>query len=237
MLNLITYPGNFGEPSDSPFCVKAMCLLEMSGQKWKPKFTSNPRKAPKQKLPILQIESQIIPDSDQIRDYLEQAYPINFDEGLTAEQQAVSRALIRMVEEHLYFAVVHDRWVNDANWAHIRKAYFRTIPFPLNGIVSRMIRKKVMGQLNGQGMGRHNSEERFERAKKDVMAIQNILGRKLFLFGDHPTAADASVVPILRASITTPVETELSSLIRQNDAVMEYLARGKEAMYSKKPNG
>lgn len=33
MLNLITFPATFGEPSSSPFCVKAMILLQMSGKK------------------------------------------------------------------------------------------------------------------------------------------------------------------------------------------------------------
>ncbi|MCP4710238.1 MAG: glutathione S-transferase family protein, partial [Planctomycetes bacterium] len=150
MMKLTVYPNNFTEPSDSPFCVKAMCLLEMADQQWTPHFSSDPRKAPKAKFPVLQDGDRLIADSDQIRDYLENTYQVDFDNGLGSEQRGISRAVIRMAEEHLYFALVCDRWVNDANWAQIKKAYFKDIPFLVNGFITRMIRKQVFGQLNGQ---------------------------------------------------------------------------------------
>ncbi len=53
MLKLMTYKPAFGEPSASPFCTKAICLLNMSGLDWKPEYTSDPRKAPMAKLPVL----------------------------------------------------------------------------------------------------------------------------------------------------------------------------------------
>ncbi|MCW9034914.1 MAG: glutathione S-transferase family protein [Rhodospirillales bacterium] len=232
-MKLITYPGSFGEPSASPFCVKAMCLLEMTKQPWAPKYVHDPRKAPKAKFPVLKDEEQTIADSDHIRDYLENKYNVDFDEGLSTEQRAMSRAVIRMVEEHLYFALVCDRWINDDNWAKIKIAFFGHIPFPINPIVTRLVRKQAIQQFKAQGMGRHTPEERFDRAKKDVTAIVGILNGKPFLFGDTATAADASVIPMLRAITITPVATDLTNLAKQNEKLLAYIERGREAIYPK----
>ena len=231
MLKLIVYPSSFGEPSASPFCVKAMCLLKLAGLDHEVHETRDPRKAPKGKLPVLEDNGAVIADSDQIRNHLERKAGIDFDRGLGAEQRATARAVIRMLEEHVYFALVYDRWANDANWAHVKRAYFPGIPFPFHGIVTRFVRKQVLGQLHGQGMGRHSDAERAQRIKKDIEAVSALVGDKPFLFGDEPTAADVTAVTMLRAATATPVPTETTDLMRQDAGLMAYLERGREAFY------
>jgi glutathione S-transferase len=231
MLKLITYPAAFGEPSASPFCVKAMCLLQVSGINWTPKYTSDPRKTPNGKLPILIDAGVTIADSDAIREHLEKSFKTDFDKGLTPEQRAISRAIIRMVEEHLYFALVSDRWLDDGNWVHVKKEFFKGIPALMHGFISTMIRNKTRAQVTAQGMARHSVKEQTARAAKDIAAIKTLLGDKLFLFGDAPTAADMSVVPILRGIAKTPTKTGLRDLITNDQVLMAYLDRGREAMY------
>jgi len=231
MLKLITFPAAFGEPSASPFCVKAMCLLQFSGASWTPKYTSDSRKTPNGKLPILIDGGKTIADSDTIRDFLEQTFIFDFDKGLTPEQRAISRAVIRMVEEHLYFALVSDRWLNDGNWAVLKKAFFSEIPKMINGLVTNMIRKKTRQQVTAQGMARHSVNEQISRAAKDIDTIKTLLGDKPFLFGDAPTAADMSVVPMLRGIAMIPTQTGLRDLITKDQVLMAYLDRGRDAMY------
>jgi glutathione S-transferase len=231
MLKLITFPAAFGEPSASPFCVKAMCLLQVSGVNWTPKYTSDPRKTPNGKLPILIDAGVTIADSDAICDHLEKTFKIDFNKGLTAEQRAVSRAIIRMVEEHLYFVLVSDRWLNDDNWAVLKKEFFSGIPKVINSLVTNMIRNKTRAQMMAQGTARHSVKEQVARAAKDIAAIKTLLGDKPFLFGDSPTAADMSVVPILRGIAKTPTQTGLRDLITKDQVLMAYLDRGRDAMY------
>lgn len=231
MTNLLIYPAVFGEPSASAFCVKVMCMLKAADIHHTVEETADPRKAPKGKLPVLQNENLVIADSDAIRDYIEDTYKVDFDQGLSAEQRAVSRSMIRMVEEHIYFALLCDRWANDENWVHVKQAFFSNIPFPLNGFVTRQIRKQALSSLQGQGMGRFDDRERFGRVRKDIEAIVDFLGDKLFLFGPEPKASDMSVVPMLNAALATPVETDLSDFIRKNTVLRAYLARGREHLY------
>jgi len=46
MITLITYAPSFGEPAASPFCTKAIWLLDMSGLAWQREDTADPRKGP-----------------------------------------------------------------------------------------------------------------------------------------------------------------------------------------------
>jgi len=231
MHTLTVYPPGFSEPSGSPFCVKAMCLFQLSGLDWTPDFQNDPRKAPKAKFPVLHDAQNTIPDSDAIRDHLEACYDQDFDGGLSREQRATSRAIIRMVEENLYFCLVFDRWVNEANWSNIRKILFGHIPFPLFIFVTHQVRKQALAALKGQGMGRQSRGEVVARAGKDIAAVKVLLGDQAFLFGDRPTAADASVVPMLRAITASPTPTELQALVTTDEDLMAYLDRGQAAMY------
>lgn len=231
MIKLTIYPSSFEEPTASPFCMKAMCMLHAAGLPYEIIETGDPRNAPKQKLPFIEADGRSIPDSEQIRAFIETAADMDFDEGLSERERGVSRAVIRMVEEHVYFAIVADRWGEDDNWEHVKAAFFSDIPAFIRGFVTGRIRKQALAQLDGQGMGRHSREERFDRVRRDIIAIREILGDKPFLFGDRPTAADYSVVPMLRASLVTPEPKPLSEFIRNDSILMKYVTKSTDTFY------
>lgn len=231
MIKFTIYPAAFGEPTASPFCMKALCMLSAAKLPFEIIETPDPRKAPKGKLPIIEVDDRVIADSEQIRAYIEGAGNIDFDDGLSDRDRAISRAIIRMVEEHVYFAIVADRWGEDDNWEHVREAFFGHIPGLVRGVVTRMVRKQAIQQLHGQGIGRHSREERFDRVRRDIIAIRELLGDQSFLFGDQPTAADFSVAPMLRASIVTPIEKPLAKFIKNDPNLMAYVTRVTDRCY------
>ncbi len=230
MLKLVTFAPAFGAPSASPFGVKAICLLKMAGAEFEV-VAGDPRKAPKAKLPMLVDEGTTIADSEDIRSYLEQKFKVDFDAGLSLEQRATSRAIIRMCDEHLYFLLVCDRWLIDANWEIVREKFFGMIPKPIRGFITGKIRKKVRNSMHSQGVGRHTVAEQLTRADKDIKAIMVLLGEKPFLFGDTPTAADASAVGVLSAMAGSPTKTMLSERINTDMPLIAYLKRVREALY------
>ena len=227
MITLLTYAPSFGQPAASPFCVKAMMLLNMAGWEWTPEFLSDPRKMPYAKLPAIRVNGEIIADSDNIRAWLERQ-GADFDDGLCAKDRAYSRALIRMVEEHLYFHVVYDRWADDAVWPVIRDTYFKMIPRPVRDLVTGSIRRPAVASLKQMGIGRFTPEERLARAEPDLKAIADLLTGP-FLFGDKPTAADASVAPQIAGMMATPVATLLGDRLRRDKVLVDYVARVHEA--------
>lgn len=229
MITLITYAESFGQPAASPFCVKAIWLLNMSGQDWQREDTPDPRKMPKQKLPAIRIGGDIIPDSDNIRTYLEEQ-GADFDAGLSDMEKSTSRAFIRMAEEHMYFHVVMDRWGDDSVWPIIRDTYFAIIPKLLRGFVTNKLRKTCLQGMHAQGLGRLTPQERLERIEPDLKAITTRLWHGPFLFGDKPTAADASVAAMLANMRATPGKTLLKMRIAEDEILCRYIDRASDAM-------
>jgi glutathione S-transferase len=190
----------------------------------------DPRKMPLGKLPAIGLkDGTIIPDSDNIRTYLEKQGH-DFDAGLSARDRATSRAFIRMAEEHIYFHQVMDRWGNDANWSVIREEYFGFLPLILRRIVPAKLRKNLMRTMNGMGLGRLTVQQRLERIEPDLLAISDQLGERVYLFGDTPTAADATVGASISAIMASPVPTPLSRRVSQDPVLSAYAARCTTAM-------
>ena len=231
MMKLTVYPPAFDEPSGSPFCVKAMAMLHRSGLDWEVDFQGDARKAPHAKFPVLHADGKVIPDSDRIRDYLETVHGADFDKGLNKEQRAISRAFIRMAEEHLYFAIVSERWIEDECWPTIRGTFFGGLPYPARWIVPGIARRAMIGQTKAQGLGRHPRQERENRALNDLDAIADYLAGEPFMFGKEATAADYSIVPMLTSIISLPATSRLGNRVREDQTLMDYVARVKKAIY------
>lgn len=229
MITLITFAPAFGEPAASPFCTKAIWLLNMSGQPWQREDIADPRKMPKQKLPAIRVDGRIIPDSENIRQYLE-AQGADFDAGLSEMDKSTSRAFIRMAEEHMYFHIVLDRWGDDTVWPIIRDTYFDTIPRLLRGLVANKLRKATLKGMDRQGLGRFTPVERLERLEPDLQAISTRLWHGPYLFGDRPTAADASVAAMLANMRATPGKTLLKTRIVGDDILCRYIDRCHDSM-------
>lgn len=223
-LQLKTFGPAFGEVDASPFCAKAICLLNMAGVEWSLVPGSDSRKTPVGKLPVLLDGSTVIHDSDNIRYHLENHYAADFDAGLSDIQKAQSRAYIRMAEEHLYFCLMYDRWVDDASWAHVRDRFFATLPPVIRTVISKLVRRDVLAALKGQGMGRLSYDEMYSRAHLDICAIESVLAQGQFLFGDVPTAADVSVGCILASISAIPERTKLSTRVLDSERLMQYLS-------------
>lgn len=230
MFELLVFRPAFGEPTGSPFCVKAMCLLALAEAEWRPVVVDDPRRMPHGKLPVLRDGDRLIPDSEAIRAHLESFGP-DLDAGLSRRERAISRAVIRLADEDLYFHILQDRWADDRVWPQVRAAYFGMIPGLVRRPVTAMIRRQVLRDLHGQGTGRLSAEERAARAERDLTAIAALLDTKPFLFGDRPTAADASVGAMLRGARACPAETPLSARVAGDARLSAYADRVAAALY------
>jgi len=231
MLQLKSFGPAFGQPDASPFVVKVMCLLTMAKAEWKNDPGSDSRKAPYKKFPALQHEKNMIADSEVIRRFLENKYSVDFDEPLNTQQRTQSLALIRMVEEHLYFCGLRDRWMNERTWAQMKSIFFDDLPPVLGPLIASTVRKQIIRDVMGQGLGRLEYDKMVDRAGQDIEAIAQTLGEQAFLFGDTPTAADASVGAILAAIAASPTDTALEQLVTSRPELLDYLTRVEKTIY------
>lgn len=233
MLSLIIYNPAFGQPSGSPFCTKALCLLQMSGVEWKPEYSNDPRSAPMAKFPVLRDGETLIADSGIIQKHLEENHGADFGSWLSKEQHAIGHALVRMAEEHLYFNIVNDRWGRDEIWKHTMPVYFKEMPAFLRLFVPASLRKQAKAGLKFLGTSRFPEAALEERVNDDLKAISTTLADKKFLFGEKACFADAAIVPQLAAMAATPGSTKNGTAIKSNKNLYEYIGRFQLKHYPK----
>ena len=230
MLTLLTFPGAFGEPSMSPFCVKAMILLDLAGADWQPEWTALPPRASYGKLPALRTPDGLIPDSNFIAAWLERQ-GADLHRGMGPRDRATAHATLRMGEENLRYGLVHDRWARDDGWAALRPVVFGDLPLPLRAVVPGMVRRGIVGMLQKTGVARYSEADRLRVMGADLDALDTLLGDRPWVLSDVPTALDAAVLPLLSALDRLPCDTPLRRLMRDHHRLMAYVARGRAALY------
>jgi glutathione S-transferase len=211
MITLYTFGPYFGLPDPSPFVMKAMLLLKFAGLAYS-EDRGGYRKAPKGKLPYINDDGLVVADSTFIRFHIEKKYGFDFDAGLTPEQKAEAWAIEKMCEEHLCFALIATRWLDDANFAKGPMQFFKAVPMPFRPIVQGLVRRKIKNTLKLQGFGRHTPAERDELAIADIDALAALLGSKPFLMGENPCAADAAVLAFVSGYLTPVFETPIRTI-------------------------
>jgi glutathione S-transferase len=224
MITLYSFGPYFGLPDPSPFVIKAMLLLKFAGLPFE-ENRQGFRRAPKGKLPYIDDDGTIVPDSTFIRFHIEKKYGFDFDAGLEPEQKAAAWAIEKMCEEHLYWALVATRWCDDENFAKGPAQFFKAVPALVRPVVQALVRRRVKKRLNSQGFGRHTSAEQDTLAIADVDALSAVLGGKPYLMGERPCGADAAVFGFI-ASLLTPVfASKVRSATERHQNLTDYRDR------------
>jgi glutathione S-transferase len=206
MITLYGFGPMFGLPDASPFVLKTLTQLKMSGLPFSLERAGR-ADAPKGKIPFIRDGELVLGDSVFILDHLRQAHGVDLDGWLTPEQRSVGWALERMLEDHLYWAIVHARWAIDENFEKGPSQFFAGAPEE----AKRAGQAGMKQVLHGQGFGRHANEEVANLATRDFAAASKLLGEGPYLFGDKPCSVDATLFAFT-ASAATPF---FDSSIRQ----------------------
>jgi glutathione S-transferase len=192
----------FDLPDPSPFVLKSEVQLKMAGVPYRFESAS-PRSAPKGKIPFIQTGAHRIGDTTFIRAHIEKTHGFDFDKGLSAVERAQAWAIERMLEDHLYFALLKARWLDEENFAKGPAHFFDALPEDVRDATRAQALEQTRQKLEGQGLGRHRDEEIAELGGRSLSALSALLGDKAYLFGDVPCGADATAFGMV-ASVLTP---------------------------------
>jgi glutathione S-transferase len=215
-------PPIWGLPNPSPFCMKLETWLRMSGLPYEAKAITGPPKSKSGKIPYIErSDGTFLGDSTTIIETLTREHGVDLDAELTPRQRAESVLLQRTFEEHLYFLVLHERWVDDAGWSVCGRDYFATLPAPLRLVLPPIIRREVKRNAVGQGLSRLTDDERVQRARRDIESISTFLGDQEFFFG-RPSTIDAVAHGFLANCVRVPFDAPVSREVKKLDNLVAY---------------
>lgn len=218
-------PGAWGLPSISPFCLKLDVWLRLARLPFRSVVDATPFRGPKGKLPWIEHEGQSIGDSSFIIAYLERRFGCDPDARLTAAERAVAHALQRLVEENLYWVLVHDRWVVEENWRTFKDVVLGGVPAALRPLIAPIARRGVRRQLVGHGMGLHARDEIHAIGLRDLAALAHFLGDKPFLMGAEPSSIDASAYGLLANIVNVPIASPIKDEARKRANLVAWVER------------
>jgi glutathione S-transferase len=234
MMTLYGWGPMFDCPSPSPFVMKSDMQLQMLGAVFERAFADLDA-VPKKKAPYLMDGRRLIEDSNFIRAHVEAKLGRSLLDGLDDADRATSWAFERMAEGHLTGVMLMERWLKDENFHRGPALFFGDVPEPAREGVMQEVRKGIAATQYESGLGRHSEEERLQLAALDIEAVASKLGGQDYLFGDRPTAADASVSAILISCATEYFDTPLTGLVRGHGNLVDYMDRIKARFFAKNP--
>lgn len=216
MSELVVYGSRsaWGAPDFSPFVIKLETWLRLAGIPYQRRDGGNPLRAPKGKIPYVELDGRLLGDSQLILEELTRRHDIQLDTGLTPEQRATARAVRRMVEEGLYFVTLRLRWVEDDGYAVLYPAFSKLFPAPIAPVAMALVRRNVRRSAQAQGAGRHSREEVLAMGIADLFSVETLLGNQPYLLGDVPRSIDATLYAFLTAIQTMPVDTPVHAAAR-----------------------
>ena len=226
MITLFGFGPAFGLPDPSPFVMKTEVQFKMAGLPFK-RERRGPQAAPKGKIPFIEDDGVVIGDSTFIRRHIEVAHGIDFDSHLSAAQKASAWAIERMLEDHLYWAILHARWMDDANFAKGPAHFFDGAP---DG-VREAARERSRAALASHGLGRHTSGEVLYLATCSLQSLAGVLGTKPYLMGDEPCGADATAFAMVAGVLTPFFETPLRAAALKHANLVGYVQRMMQRYY------
>jgi glutathione S-transferase len=234
MITLYHFGPNFGLPDPSPFCLKVDLYLRATGVEFQTlSGFQHMRRAPKGKLPFIDDDGTVVPDSAFIIAYLKRKYGDPLDGGLGTEQKAVAHAFTKMLDENFYWCVVYSRWIDPEGWPHSRQAFFGRMPFPLRAIIPVIAQRNVRRSLHRQGLGRHAPQEILEIARRDLNALSDYLGGREFFLGEHLTTLDVVAYAFLAEILVPEFDTDLRRLASGYANLVRFVERIRTNYYGK----
>ncbi len=225
MIKLFQPPPGLNSANPSPFCIKLEVLLKMAELPYEIVIEVDPRKGPTGKIPFIETDGKMMGDSGLIQDYLEEEKGASFHANLSEIDLAISLSFTRLIEEHLYWAVVYSRWMEDENWVVLKDMFFSKLPIPLKWFVPNVARKQLLQGMKGHGIARHPRETIYAMAADDLDALAAFMGDKKYAFGDEPTALDATMYGVLSSIIDADFDTAIKRSALTHDNLIAYTAR------------
>lgn len=174
--------------------------------------------------------------TEAILRHLKASRGIDPDAGLDERRRAESTALRRLLEDHLYLAILWSRWVDPRGWAVLARELFAPLPAPLRPWASRLHRWRIR-QLLSERFGSFEEQQLLTSVSEDLEALAIYLGDKPFFMGEQLTTLDALAYSFLANIYFVPIESELKRLATQYSNLVNFCETMEAGIYGDERGG
>ncbi|XP_037247982.1 failed axon connections homolog isoform X2 [Falco rusticolus] len=170
--------------------------------------------SPQGKMPWIEYNHKKVSGTEFIIDFLEEKLGVNLNKHLGPHERAVSRAVTKMVEEHLYWTLAYCQWVENLHETRKMVSLFGPFSDLLKWILCHLTKGIVKREMYGHGIGRFSEEEMYMLMEKDMRTLASLLGDKKYIMGPKVSTVDATVFGHLAQAMWTLPGTRPERLIK-----------------------
>jgi glutathione S-transferase len=221
-LLLHQYPPIPGNVSMSPFCCKVQAALNLRGLPFKTHDTMFAAMANEfGQLPLLEWDHEKLNDSSTILRALDNRVPS--DRPFFTGDPEVN-LWEDWADESLYWYGMYAKFHDDEGWARMGPLVVRLLPAPIRPVAPMIVRRRMRALLHAHGLLRRERANVETELDRHLDMIEKRLESRPYLCGNHPTAADCSVVGILAQPNLADTQF-LGKRIAARPRVADYLQR------------
>ena len=171
------------------------------------------------KVPAIELDGRFISDSTEIAYALDERFPDPPLFPADRRERALAHAIEEWADDSLYFIGLYYRWYDKRGRAEIPGKFGRSLK---GRLAYAYYLRLVLRQLKGQGTLRKAPEQVRSDLDRNLAAIEGLLTRGPFLFGDQPYLCDFALWGQLEYLRRTPVG---GRALRGRDRTVGFLRR------------
>lgn len=177
------FPRGLNTPSMSPYALKLETWCRAANVNYQNQFGME--RGSNGLIPFIKLNDYVVEDSQRCIEYLTDILEKDLNSHLTEEQKVISRLVIKLTDDSLKWSMAMFRFIHNPNG--IKDNGFPRIAYWNFGY-------RVEKAAKYAGYGTLTIEQLFLNAKKDLDAVDFLVGDKKFLFSDEkPSDADFAV--------------------------------------------
>lgn len=230
-LRVFTFSPDWGLPSTGPFALKLLAWLRLAGIPYEQVLEDNPHKGPKKKNPWVELDGELIGDTEVIIEALKQRYGVDPDGGLTSEQKALGHAWQRAFEEHFHQVLEWELFESPEGASYMRTYFASKMPPLVGPLAFLMMQRHFRKQLFARGIARHSPRTIEAKGRADIDALAAFLGDRPFLVAESASSYDAAVFGQLAPMVYWPMRTPVATHARSVMQIAAYCDRIRERCF------
>ncbi|KAK0395022.1 hypothetical protein QR680_001071 [Steinernema hermaphroditum] len=197
-------------PNLSPFCLKLETWLRANKIAYEvvPSFTLRSSKG---LLPFVELNGREIADSQYIIFELEKHFGIK--STLNKEQEGIARAIDRLVDGNTFFAIIYSKIVENSSKFLAKDASGMPIPSFLVPLIGHFFGQKVNARIKANGLGKFPPSVIYDQLRRDLAAVDGILGDKDYICGSQPSIADYTFFGHVASSYFLPYDQPITDML------------------------
>lgn len=220
MLTLYSWPTLFGVADNNGYGLKIYAFLKLTGLPFRHEHLFDASKAPRNQLPYIDDDGEIVGDSQTIIAHLIRKHGLTIDKGLSPAEQDSDLLVTRMLDD-LYWVMSYSRWQDERYWPAFAAALKREHP-DLTDDGLQKAKAYNAQRYHFQGIGRYDPDAAMARGLADLDVISRIIPPDGYVHGSAPTSIDAALYGFIANIYFYEIETPLRQFVVAHDNVVRH---------------